>query len=101
MFTNNYYQTSTDYKRLFELLKKGYHIACLLFDYECGIKQDYKCLCEAKSFGEFDILFSTAGVIYMEIRPSHNDGIESELKIFIKKCREHGVEWIVSNSHKA
>lgn len=95
MFINKgYYKTSTDYKKLFELLKQGHHIACLLFDYECGVKQDHKRLCEAKSFGEWEISFSTSGCTFFEIRPYHNDSIETELKIFTIKCREHGVEWI-------
>ena len=98
MFINKgYYETSTDYKKLFELLCQGHTIICIVADYDCGVKKDKKQICKANRWKEFSISFNTQGIGYLNINPSDKQYFgKSEFDLFKTLCKEQDVEFILS-----
>lgn len=97
MFEKKYYDTSKDYKLLFELLKKGNMILCIIDSvswFKSKEKHITRAICVAKRLSDYDINFGVPGIQYGGISNYDNDGKTTELKLFYAECRRMKLEWV-------
>lgn len=88
------YQTSRNYKALYDLLCEGHEALCFV-DMSFGDGAVHRDVARVRRWSDWGITVGARGITYGSVDSHHNTGDLSEQATFSAECRRMNLEWAV------